>query len=188
MSGRVLQLSRGFPSVANEPVRWERIQLARTEDRDVIAALYEAYADLLFRVAFRLTGSWADSQDVAHEVFLGLPEALGTYEGRGTFEGWLVQLATRTALMKRRRRREVPYESVSWSAGQVAPHAAVDRLALDEAIGVLPDEQRAVFVLKILEGYSHEEIAGMLGISNGASRGRLFRAIRTLRRLLGTDQ
>ena len=59
------------------------------------------------------------------------------------------------------------------------------RLILNEAIAALPDELRAVFVLREIEGYSHAEIGEILGIRRGTSEVRLFRAIRMLRRALG---
>ncbi len=60
----------------------------------------------------------------------------------------------------------------------------VDRLALEAALDQLPEELRHVFVLKEREGYSHAEIADMLGISSGASQTRLYRARRILMELL----
>lgn len=163
------------------------IESASGGDRSALGQLYEAHAQMVYRVAYRLTESWADAQDIVQQVFLGLPEALRTFEGRGSFEGWLVQVTTRTVLMQLRQRnrsREVPYAAVSWIVGRVEPRHEIDRLALDEALGQLSPEQRAVLTLKFIEGYSHDEIGEILGINNQASRGRLFRAVRALRRLL----
>jgi RNA polymerase sigma-70 factor, ECF subfamily len=61
----------------------------------------------------------------------------------------------------------------------------LDRLALADAVGSLPRDLRAVFVLKEIEGYSHDEIASLLGITPGNSEVRLFRARRRLRAQLG---
>ena len=69
------------------------------------------------------------------------------------------------------------------SAGTANPQER--GLILNEAIAALPDELRAVFVLREVEGYSHAEIGEMLGIRRGTSEVRLFRAIRLLRRSLG---
>ena len=165
--------------------RSDLLHRARAGEPDAISSIYDLYGAAMFRVAFRLTASWADAQDVVQDVFVALPRALGSYEGRGEFEAWLVRLTSRTALMelrRRKRRREVPlFERF---AGRSATTRSVDRIALDRAIALLPEEQREVFVLKLVEGFSHEEIAELLGISNGASRARLFRAVKNLKQLL----
>lgn len=179
--------ARRVPTVEPSKAAQLLIEAASAGDRAALGDLYEAHAEMVYRVAYRLTESWADAQDVVQQVFLGLPEALRTYEARGSFEGWLVQVTTRAALMRfraRRRRREV-----SLLAGAGYPDAAdseleIEQLALDEALEALSREQRAVFTLKMIEGYSHDEVGEILGITNLASRARLYRAMRTLREIL----
>lgn len=163
------------------------IEAAGAGNRAALGQLYEAHGEMVYRVAYRLTESWADAQDVMQQVFLGLPEAVRSYEGRGSFEGWLVQVTTRTALMRfreRRRRREVSITSNAGRTATAESEPEIEQLALDEALEALSPEQRAVFTLKVIEGYTHEEVGMILGISNVASRGRLHRALRTLRERL----
>lgn len=157
---------------------------------DALSALYERYAATVHRAAHRLTGSRADADDVLQDVFVGLPEALRRFAGRGSLEGWIRKVAIRTALMRMRgtsRRREVPLDDVA-PATAADPAAGVDRAALERALAQLPDSLRVVFVLKEVEGYSHAEIAQLLGIREGASEVRLHRARKSLRTLLHEDR
>src|SRR5437867_5613050 len=157
-------------------------------DAQALGTLYDTYARQLFRLAYRLLGTREDAEDVVHDVFVGLPEALLRYEERGRLESWLKRVAARVALMRLRqrgRRREVPLEAV---AGHRSPEAPGEVAALQEAVAALPNALRSVLVLKEMEGYSHAEVAALLGISAGASRARLTRAITRLRRTLGEDR
>lgn len=172
------------------------IRLARAGEAAGIAGLYRRYAEALYRTAYRLAGSAADAEDVVHDVFVGLPEALRRYEERGgAFAAWLRRVAVRRTLMRargERRRREVALDD-AFDAGSVSGGAPADaaaetadvQRAVHAAVRALPDGLREVLVLRQFEGYSHDEIAALLGISVGASRVRLTRALEALRRALG---
>jgi RNA polymerase sigma-70 factor (ECF subfamily) len=160
------------------------IEGARAGDPAALASLYRAYGAVLYRLAYRLTGTAQDAEDVVHDVFVGLPEALGQYEERGSFAGWLKRVTARVALMRlrtRTRRREVALDATLPSADRPAD---VESEALQAAIDTLPDVLRSVLVLKEVEGYSHAEVGELLGISEGASRVRLNRALKRLRKTL----
>jgi RNA polymerase sigma factor (sigma-70 family) len=157
--------------------------LGEPQDAESLAALYERYAPVMMRVAYHLTGSRADAEDVLHDVFLTLPDALRRYEERGRLEGWLVRLTARTALTWGRRRRRAAETPIENKAIQ-EPVTSTDRVDLQAALHALPTSLRAVVVLKEIEGYSHAEIAEILGISIGASEVRLCRAIKRLREAL----
>jgi RNA polymerase sigma factor (sigma-70 family) len=157
--------------------------LPEPQDPDALAALYARYAPVMMRVAYHLTGSRADAEDVLHDVFLTLPDALRRYEERGRLEAWLVRLTARAALTRGRRRRraaETPIDNKAIT--RTSPD--VDRVDIQSALRALPSSLRAVVVLKEIEGYSHAEIAKILGISVGASEVRLCRAMRRLREAL----
>jgi RNA polymerase sigma-70 factor (ECF subfamily) len=142
---------------------------------------------MVHRIATRLTLSADEADDVVQEVFVGLPEALRRYSEQNTFEPWLRVLTVRVALMRMRAART--RAAVSDAAGRATlvelnadPHS--DRLSLATALARLDEDYRVVFVLKVVEGYSHDEIAAQLGIRRGTSEVRLYRAIRQLRTLL----
>jgi RNA polymerase sigma-70 factor, ECF subfamily len=175
-----LAAPRKPPSPAETPGA-EEIALGSAE---AVAAAYHAYAPRLLRLCVRLLGSMEDAEDVLHDVFVGLPELLDRYEERGTFEAWLRAVTVRVAqgrLRTSRRRTRVvkPERDVEKIAGPTrSPWDAIDLAA---AIDAMPDGLRSVFVLRQLEGYSHEEIATLLGITPGASRVRLLRGLEHLR-------
>ncbi len=163
----------------------ELAERAMQGSTDALGALFERYAPGVHRLAYALLRSGPDADDVVQDVFLGLPRALRSYAGRGPLEAWIRRVAARTALMRMRagrRRREDLLDA--GAAPGVVRDAPVDRIALERAIGSLPEPLRAVFVLKVVEGYPHEEIARLAGITPETSKVRLFRARRALRNLL----
>jgi RNA polymerase sigma-70 factor (ECF subfamily) len=165
------------------------LRRARAGEWDARDALFDRFGKVVFDTAYRLTKNRDDAQDVVQEVFLGLPGALRSYEGRGSFEGWLRRVAARRALMllrSRRQKREVSIDidTAPRVGGAVPPDRVEDRVAIEEGIASLKDGQRIVFVLKEIEGYSHREIAKLLSITVLASRSRYHRALKRLREFL----
>ena len=163
---------------------------ARGGSAEALAELYTRFARSLMGVAFHLTRSAEDAEDVLHDVFVGLPEALRHYDERGTLESWLKRVTARVALSRlraTRRRREVAIDVApdAVSLGTPADRGVDDLAALRRALDRLPESLRTVFVLREVEGYTHAEIAAMLAISPRASEVRLHRALRALRAQLG---
>ena len=165
----------------------ELVERARDGSADALSELYGRYGRVLVGLAFRLMGSHADAEDVLHDVFLGLPEALQRYDERGSLESWLKRVTARVALSRlrsRSRAREVALVDDLPSSSANAADALGDVTAVQRAIDTLPVSLRTVFVLREVEGYSHQEIADLLNITTNASEVRLHRAIRSLRQLL----
>lgn len=132
----------------------------------------------------RLTRSREDAEDVVQDLFVGLPRALESYREQGRIESWLKRIAVRLCLMRmrsHRRRREVPIDAVMTALTRDGLHPA-DSVALERAILSLPDPLRSVFVLREIEGFTHQEIATALGITAAGSAQRLTRAWRQLRK------
>lgn len=159
------------------------IDQVRSGDPHALGQLYDEFAPRLLRVAHQLLGSREDAEDAVHDMFVGLPEALRRYEERGALRAWLTTRTVRVALMRlrsvKRRREETLVD-----AGYVSRHTTGDLAnasELERAIAMLPDSLRAVFVLRQVEGFTHPEIATLLGISEGNSRVRHTRALEQLR-------
>jgi RNA polymerase sigma-70 factor (ECF subfamily) len=164
------------------------LTLARAGRLDAIAALYETQGRRLFALAYTITGSREDAEDVVHDVFLGLPEALRQYDERGAGEAWLRRVTARVALSRlrsRKRSREVDLTNADDIATANQAGSSPIGVTLSQAIDSLPLNLRQVFRLREIEGYSHAEIGELLDISVSASQVRLHRAIRTLRERLG---
>lgn len=96
------------------------IDAARAGSPDALAGLYRLHGAALYRLAYRLTGTREDAEDVVHDVFVGLPEALVRYEERGNFTAWLKRMTARVALIRlrrRKRRREVTLDAAGVGTG-----------------------------------------------------------------------
>ncbi len=153
-------------------------------DLGALAELYESHSQAAYRLALRITGSTPDAQDVVQDLFIALPEALTSFRGDGSFRSWFRSCAARQALMHlrtRRRRREVELHP-EWMVGSHGP--GIERIELESALAQLPESLRVVVVLREIEGFLHEDIAEMLGITVAASRMRLMRARSRLREMV----
>jgi RNA polymerase sigma-70 factor (ECF subfamily) len=161
------------------------IAAVRAGSPDALGEMFVRYADVLLALAYRLTASRVEAEDVVQDVFVGLPEALRGYEEQGRLEAWLKRVTLRHALMRMRaasRRPESPlFEAQEISA---AGHDLAMRMTIDAALARLSEALRTVFVLHEIEGYSHAEIGEALGIRAGTSEVRLFRARAFLRAAL----
>lgn len=160
------------------------LDAVRAGDPEALAALYREHGRTLYRLAYRLTGTQEDAEDVVHDVFVGLPEALAHYEERGKFTSWLRRVAARVALLRlrsRQRRREV---SLDVADQEPRPPVDANVISLEGAVNSLPNSLRVVIMLKEVEGYSHGEVAELLGISVAASRVRAARGLARLRKAL----
>jgi len=164
------------------PLPPELAARVRAGSADALGELYARFGPALASLARRLTGSHQEAEDVLHDVFLGLPEALRYYDERGRLEQWLRRVTARVALTRlrahqRRREVDVPVD-LPFHGDPMEPDA---RLALRQAVDELPDGLRTVLILKMVEGYSHTEIAELLDITPRASEQRLHRAVKLLR-------
>jgi RNA polymerase sigma-70 factor (ECF subfamily) len=183
---RVTEVALAAP---REPFAPEQTDLAalRLGEAEALAEVYRAHAPRLLRLCSRLLGSVPDAEDVLHDVFVALPSLLRHYEERGQFDAWLRAVTVRSAqgrLRAGRRRERLATYDLPVERVRGPDRSPWDAMDLVTAIDAMPDTLRPVFVLKQLEGYSHDEIAGLLRISAGASRVRLLRALQHLRQHL----
>lgn len=154
---------------------------------DVVAK----YADVVYTMAYRLTGDDEEARDLAQDVLVRLDRGLSRYR-EGNFEGWLYRTtvnAFRDRLRKRKRLREdlLPEEPSGMSTGVVVEEALAQKELHDvvqRALVKLPPEYREAVVLRDLQGHSYEEIAEILEIPAGTVRSRIHRGREALRQLL----
>jgi RNA polymerase sigma-70 factor (ECF subfamily) len=162
-------------------------------DRDAFEALYRQHAGRLYNLAYRMSGSADDADDLVQEMFLQAFRKLDTYKGDSSLGTWLYRLGVNLCL-DRIRSKAGKMAQVTDSIDEedadpvVAPGAPaelnVTRMDLERAVGTLPPSYRAAFVLHDVEGYQHDEIARMLDISEGSSKSLLHKARMKLRRAL----
>ena len=159
-------------------------------DREAERALYDAHVDRVFRLAFRLAGDPDLAQDFTQETFIRAFQRLGQFRGDASLATWLHTIATSVSLNGMRSVTRIRARSTSIDdAGELpspgakcAPHDLREKL--HGAIDALSIKLRPVFVMHDVEGYTHEEIAGVLGIPVGTSKARLFDARAKLRAAL----
>jgi RNA polymerase sigma-70 factor (ECF subfamily) len=121
------------------------------------------------------------AQDVMQDGFVTLFEKLSTYKNEGAFEGWARKIFVNTALMQLRRNDALKFsDNIEDSqAMQMTQSNTLEQISADEImkmVSSMPDGFRTVFNLYVIEGYSHDEIAKMLSITEGGSRSQLSRA------------
>ena len=171
------------------PELTDLVRRARDGDETAFRELYHEHAGRIYALCLRLTGDAGAAEERTQDAFVRAWERLATFRGESAFGTWLHRLTVNVVLMERRgsRRRERRVAPASddpvFERAAAAP-AGADRLDLERAIALLPAGAREVFVLFDVEGYSHEEIAGMCGIAIGTSKAQLFRARRLLREML----
>jgi len=154
--------------------------------------LYERYSGLILSVLCRYVRDRATAEDLLHDVFITIFTKIGDYSGRGSFEGWCKRIAVNKALNIYRSSdplsAPVAVDDVPALVSEDA--SAVESLSADEllaAIERLPHGFRTVLNLFAVEGYSHHEIAAMLGISEATSRSQYWRARNRLIEILKSE-
>jgi RNA polymerase sigma-70 factor, ECF subfamily len=155
--------------------------------------IYERYHRRTYSLCLRMTSSQTEAEDLTQEVFIQLFRKVGSFRGDSAFSTWLHRLTVNQVLMHFRRRSvknertsedgEMPEQTVAGS-GNPNKMQVVDRIALKKAISELPNGYRNVFVLHDVEGFEHEEVARLMGISVGTSKSQLHKARLKLRGLL----
>jgi RNA polymerase sigma-70 factor (ECF subfamily) len=168
----------------------------RAEDESAMERLVETYADRVYRLAFRITGSKEDAEEIAQDALWTAARKIGGFKGDSAFGSWLYRIAANTAYMKlrsrRARAREVAMDDVLPTLDDGGVHfepmddwsPRVDEQALngelrgelERAIAELPDEYRTAMVLHDVEGLSNPDIAEALGISLPAVKSRVHRS------------
>lgn len=156
-----------------------------------VADLYERHSNMVYSLCLRMTGNVMEAEDLTHDVFIQLLKKSGSFRGESKFSTWIYRLTINQVLMHIRsnvRRREAPDMLDRLATMPVLKprwnDRVVDRLTLYRALAKLPPGSRSVFVKFDVEGYNHEEIAGLFGFSTGNSKSQLHKARRKLRKLL----
>jgi len=161
-------------------------------DLNALGELYIKHHRRVYAVCLSITRNPAEAEDLTQDVFVHLVRKIGSYRGDSRFSTWLHRLTVNLVLMHMRRplRREQPtldadhVHSIAPRLKERVPVHITDRIALQLAVGQLPRGCRTVFVLFAIAGYKHDEIARLLGCSEGTSKSQLHRARAKLKRLL----
>ena len=165
--------------------------LAAAGDRGAFERLYRAHVNRVFAICVRMVADRARAEELTQDVFVRAWSKLSLYRGESAFSTWLHRLAVNVVLNARKSdgrnsaRLDTGDELMDAlpqrSANSVIPGL---RLDLEQAIAGLPRGARQIFVMHDVEGFKHEEIAEMLGITSGGSKAQLHRARLLLREAL----
>lgn len=144
-------------------------------------ALYKRYASKMMAVCTRYAYTSFEAEDIFQEAFVKVFKNLGSYQGKGSFEGWVRYIFINTAINHYNKNKKHYYQADAEDQQEVSSQEAdaMSRLTHQEMLDLvqkLPDGYRMVFNLYVIEGYNHREIAEMLGINEGTSKSQLSKA------------
>jgi RNA polymerase sigma-70 factor (ECF subfamily) len=175
---------------------------AQAGDELAFRRLVERHSRGVFQLAFRLTGSESDAEDIVQDTLLKAYRELKRFESRSSFRTWVHRITVNCAYDLLRQRPRHQAESLDAPAGQdvrgggIEPEAEgssrPDRLAFGAeiqecvraALDLLTPTERTAFVLRHFEGCSLDEIGETLGLRMGATKHSIFRAVQKMRRAL----
>ena len=159
----------------------EAIEQAKLGDSEAFEVLYNLHKRRLYSLCLRMTANTAAAEDLTQEAFLQLYRKIATFRGESAFSTWLHRMAVNVVLMQLRKKSlpvvpledtlETEEEAPRKELGALDPALAgsLDRLQLQRAVESLPPGYRMIFLLHDVEGYEHNEIAGMVSRSLGVS-------------------
>lgn len=182
------------------------VALARQKDERAEIELINRYQQKAYAIAFHMcSGDSDEAQDIVQESFLKVFRNLHRFDGRSSFYTWFYRIVVNTSIDHRRRRRLKDKVFSFWKRktdderqtaqqgveNQPDPkindnpletlHRKELRTAIGQAMGLLPEKQRIVFQLKVLEGLRIREIADILEMAEGTVKSHLFRAMKAVR-------
>jgi RNA polymerase sigma-70 factor (ECF subfamily) len=175
------------------------VRLAREGDSQAFRALVERHSRTLYRLAFRMTGSREDAEDVVQETFLRAHRQLHRFEARANVGTWLYRIAVNCCYDQMRSRpkhmvetRDGVIERATGSSAMSDAPPDQDRLLFSaqvrarvaETLPTLSAAERAAFVLRHFEGQSIKQIGRVLGLSTSATKHSVFRAVQKVRAAL----
>jgi RNA polymerase sigma factor (sigma-70 family) len=174
-----------------DPSDEEVARRIRRGDPKAFDAFFARYGQPLLAYLLGMVGNRAQAEDLVQKTVLRVYQGIGQYEERGTFRSWVFRIATNAALTDLRRRRPVAVEPLEGRILELPdPHQPdpLERIEAEEreemveaGLKALPDEQRAVLLLRVRDGMEVREIARTLCVPEGTVKSRIHHAVRKLR-------
>jgi RNA polymerase sigma-70 factor, ECF subfamily len=172
---------------------WQHVEALLRGSLPAFERLYQQHGGRMKSIACNLMGNTSDAEDAVQESFLKVYRSIRSFQGHSSLSTWIYRILVNTCLdlKRKRRRQELPessssQEDIPHPQGLTANHPL--RLTLEKIVARLDERLRNVFLLFEVEGFRHSEIAGMLNISEAASKVALFQAKRELRGRLARSQ
>lgn len=158
-------------------------------DSSACKELYTRYAARVTYLCSRYAMGPEEAEDLMHDSMIAVFRSIGRFKfrGKGSLNAWISRVAVNTAIDRYRKavRQEVSAESMAAEPAETGDITAEDAMrvpleVLEKMISLLPDTKRFIFNMFCIEGLSHKEIAGMLGITEKTSSSLLSKARRML--------
>lgn len=191
-------MARNRPAETKPLTEADAIRLAQKGDAAAFEHLYGLHSRRVYALCLRMVANPADAEDLAQEAFLQLFRKIATFRGESAFSTWLHRMTVNVVLM-RLRKKTLPAVSLEETmdpddensgpkrdvgAPDLRLSGAVDRVNIERCIEQLPPGYKTVFVLHDVQGYEHNEIAGIMECSVGNSKSQLHKARTRLREYL----
>ena len=172
------------------PSESDLIQGCINKDRTMQRLLYDTYAPKMYGVCLRYAGNENDANDILQEGFIKVYKNIEKFRREGSFEGWIRRIFVNTAIEHYRKKVKM-YNVTEAQENTIEDKelTALDTLATKDILKIVDELSpgyKAVFNMHVIEGYSHKEIADILGITEGTSKSQLARAKGVLRNLIET--
>jgi RNA polymerase sigma-70 factor, ECF subfamily len=171
------------------------VAAARGGDARAFERLYRLHSGKVMGLCLRMTRRHDVAEDCVQQTFIRAWRSLGAFEGRSAFGTWLHRIAVNEVLSYGRNhgtRAESDDDAVTDAqdrpAGEARAHDAGEMMDVEQALSTLPPGARHVVVLQAIYGYSHEEVAEMLGIAVGTCKAQLHRGRKLLRERMGLPE
>ena len=156
------------------------VKRAAAEDEDAYRALYDRYADRVFRYAITLLRNQHLAEEAAQETMIAVWKSAGRSEGRSKVSTWIFGIARNKAFdLARREKRGDRVPDISMVSPDPAP-GLLKQEQVAGAMSTLPEAQREVVFLTFYEGLSYGEISSLLDVPEGTVKSRMFHAKRKL--------
>jgi RNA polymerase sigma factor (sigma-70 family) len=168
------------------------IQGCKRQERESQRLLYQHYFGYAMSICVRYCKSYDEAKEVLNDGFLKVFTKIDQYHLDTSFNAWLRRIMINSAIDHYRRERK-HYNHISTDDAvlpQIHLNGAIEELSYGELMGLvqrLSPGYRAVFNLYVIDGYNHEEIGKMLGISTGTSKSNLMKARANLKKMLQTE-
>lgn len=165
-----------------KPNEDELIRKCKKGERKAQYSVYQKWGGLMMSVCRRYVKSTEDAEEILSNGFVKVFKNIKSYEGKGSFEGWIRKIMVNEALNYIRYKKNLFVENgEDWiEHGHEDLNEQTDAKEVLDLIDQLPLGYKTVFNLYAIEGYPHKEIAAMLGISEGTSKSQLSKARKVL--------
>lgn len=161
-------------------------------DKRAQKALFDLYAGKMMALCRRYARTQEEAEDFLQEGFIRLFKFLGTYDGKGSFDGWVRRIFVNTAIRHyHRHKKHNQNHEISHDLNGHERNDAISHLGEQELIALInrmPEGYRLVFNMYIVEGFSHREIGEMLSIGESTSRSQLAKARKWLQQKIRKTQ